>query len=150
METTTKAAELAVMFEVRKRDNGERFIALDDSAPQWAQDFVREAHGTEMLPDDYRYQWISEALDLIAQTGADTEDADDLARRFADDVDIYTHSLLTWLASNLTRIGYCDEAITEGMTEANDLTSIIMAGQASERYEVFQNVLTALEQLEDE
>lgn len=147
-ETTTRAAELAQMFEVRKRDNGEHFIVLDDQAPEWAHDFVREAHGTEMLPDDYRYRWISEALDLLAQ---DVEsDPQDLATSFGDDVDIYTHSLLAWLSSNLTRIAYCDEAISEGMTDGTDLTKIIMAGQASERYEVFQNVLTALENLEEE
>lgn len=147
-ETTTRAAELAQMFEVRKRDNGEHFIVLDDQAPKWAHDFVRDSHGTEMLPDDYRYRWISEALDVIAQN--DELDPEDLATSFGDDVDIYTHSLLAWLSSNLTRIAYCDEAISEGITERNDLTSIIMAGQAAERYEVFQNVLTALENYADE
>lgn len=145
-ETTTKATELAAMFETRKRDNGEEFVSLTDNVPDWASEFVMEAHGTDFLPDDYRYRWIAEALELIAQEGED----EDLASRFADDVDVYTSSLLAWLASNLQRTGYCDEAVSEGMTDGRDIVKTIMAGQASERYEVFTNVVAALEDLETE
>lgn len=146
METTTRAAEIAAMFETKRRDSGEDFISLRGDAPDWAHDFIREAHGTDFLPDDYRYRWVMEALELIAEEGED----EDLAQRFADGVDIYTANLLAWLSSNLQRVGYCDEAIREGMVGVGDdlnLVNIIMVGQASERYEIFTNVVSALENL---
>lgn len=148
-------SELAGLFETRKRDDGSEFVCLKDSAPEWASDFVREAHGTEMLPDDYRYRWIAEALSLLAESlPADVEvedaDVDDLATEFGNDVSVYTADLLAWLSSNLSRIAYCDEAISEGLTEANDLTAIIMVGQAAERQEVFQSVVAALANFTEE
>lgn len=146
METTTRAAELKEMFETRTRDDGSTFVGLKDDSPEWAHDFVREAHGVDLLPDDHRYQWISEALDVLVEDQA--TDADELATRFADDVDIYTADLIAWVSSNLHRVAYCDEVLEEGMTDpTKGIVGILMAGQASERFAIFANVLAALENI---
>lgn len=146
-QRTYRIEKLASMFETRTRDDGSEFVALKDSAPEWASDFVREAHGTEILPDDYRYRWISEALDLLAE--ADDPSDPDLHGEFMDGASIYTHDLLAWLSSNLTRIAYCDQAAEDfGTKDDADLTSRIQLGQALERSEVFHNVLRELDTLD--
>lgn len=135
------------MFETKTRDSGESFVALKDDAPEWAQDFVREAHGTEILPDDYRYQWIRDALEALAASPDATPQ--EIADEFADDVSIYTADLLDWLKSNLTRCEYVDQARAEGIVaDSADIVQRIQAGQYLERREVFQGVLDAIDGLE--
>lgn len=136
---------LRAMFTTKKRDTGETFVCLKDDAPEWADTFIREAHGTDMLPDDHRYSWVRDAIEMLSWN-PDT-DRDELADEFADGVDIYTDSLLAWLKSNLNRVAYCDEAMQEEANDADNITTIIMAGQARERREVFHNVLAALDNL---
>lgn len=147
VETVTYET-LAEMFETCKRDKDEYFVCLKDDAPEWAQDFVREAHGTDFFPDDYRYQWISEALEVL---GDSENGLDDLAHEFADAVDVYTSDLLLWLSSNLRRTMYCDEAQEEGLIpEDADITKRIMVGQYLERQEVFWSVVRAAKNYLDE
>jgi hypothetical protein len=56
-------------FETRKRDNGDKYVALKDGSPEWMTDVCHKAHG-DMLPDDWRYSFISEAVDYIDENGA--------------------------------------------------------------------------------
>jgi hypothetical protein len=61
-------------FETRKRDNGDKYVALKDGSPEWMTDVCHKAHG-DMLPDDWRYSFISEAVDYIDENGADISTA---------------------------------------------------------------------------
>lgn len=152
MEATVRTnwQELSEMFETRKRDNGEHFVVLKDSAPEWAGDFVREAHGTAILPDDYRYEYIRDALEFLAEADED-QDPNDLAAKFADQTDPYTDNLLTWLSSNLFRLSYCDEAQDEGLLRQDaDIPHRIAAGQYMERMEIFNQVIQAAENIPNE
>lgn len=126
-------------------ERGEKTITtLADDAPDWLHDLVHEAHG-DMLPDDWRYDVIREALGFIHENGGDL---DDLAAEFADDVDVYSSALLEWLASNLTRAGYCDTAAEElGSPDSSDIMRLIGMGQYLERREVFDSVRQSLEEL---
>lgn len=51
-DSTTRS--LSAWFVSAVRSNGETFVKLDDGAPEWLSDAVREAHGDE-FPDDGCY-----------------------------------------------------------------------------------------------
>src|SRR5690606_19006215 len=64
-------------FVTSKRDSGEEYIHLKDGAPEALTDLVREAHdarGCLMMPDDYRYEMVREAIDTIAELDADADE----------------------------------------------------------------------------
>lgn len=48
------------------RDAGRDILLPADDAPQWFADLCREAHGG-MLPDDWRYEFVRDALSAILQ-----------------------------------------------------------------------------------
>ena len=149
METTEVTySTLAEIFTLQQRGD-DRITVLADDAPEWAGDFVREAHGTDLLPDDIRYRWIADALDMLWEAQRDDRlgDLDELGTEWADDTDVYTSDLLAWLSSNLLRISYCDQAQEEGLlTEDADMIARISIGQYMERRELFARVVEAAAQ----
>lgn len=133
-------------FERRTRDDDSSYIVLKDSAPDWLHDLVRSAHG-EFLPDDWRYASIRAALGAIHDAGADDpDDLDDLDHEFADgNVDTYNAARFAWLASNLNRAAYCDDAAEEfGYDAERGIVHLIALGQYAESMEVFQSVVESL------
>src|SRR5206468_2641737 len=140
------AREAAGSFEVRTRDSGERYTATREDAPEWVGDLVHHAHGGDLLPDDWRYQAISAALDFIAEYDS-ADDARDACGEFADGhVDVYTGARFAWLASNLGRADYVDRALEDGLADASaGIVAMIGVGQYVESEEVFALVLDALE-----
>lgn len=143
MTDTIQAAanEATQWFETATRDNGERFTRTKDGAPTWIGEMVYAAHDG-LLPDDWRYKCISDAVDWVAETG-ETDDPGE----FADDaVDVYTSDRLAWLASSLSRPEYVDEALSEfGQPDDPDIIAAIGLGQYREASEVFEAVRQALE-----
>lgn len=141
------AGEAAGWFDTAERADGKRFVRTRDGAPEWVADIVREAHG-DFLPDDWRYQVIWDAVAHIEEFGDD----EDIAFQFADShVDVYTSDRLAWLASNLNRASYCDEAQEEGLvTQDADIIARIGLGQYMEASEVFGLVLSFLQRMSDE
>jgi len=142
MTIQDKAREAYEWFETATRDDGSSYVRTKDGRPEWVQDLVFTAHG-EFMPDDWRYRKIMEALEFIA----DNDDPEDTSYEFADGaVDVYTSARLAWLASNLNRASYCDEAIENGMVDAKaGVIEIIGAGQYEEAGEIFGLVLSELE-----
>lgn len=138
------ATEAYGWFETRYRDDGDRFVALKDGAPDWVECLVHDAHGS-FLPDDWRYESIRSAVGHIADSGTESEnDLDDAGGEWADsNVDIYTAKRFQWLASNLERQYYCDEAIAE-FGEFEDTCSLVGMGQYMESREVWAAVVRAL------
>lgn len=142
------AEELAACFETARRnedDPDSAFTRRKDGAPQWTQDLVMDAHG-DFLPDDWRYACIAAAAEAIAEHDTE-EEAQDARGEFADgQVDVYTHARLAWLASNLNRPGYCDEAAAEFGSEdtASDIVAMIGQGQYHEADEVYGLVLAGI------
>jgi hypothetical protein len=131
----TLAAEVSAMFRTETRTDGSTFITYDD-VPQWVNDMAHAAHN-DMAPDDWKFAFIVEALDALAEN----EDADEVRL----EADIYTHELLKWLSSNLQRPGYCDEAMQEFGGEFTDTVALISLGQYHEKNEVLGIVRSALE-----
>jgi hypothetical protein len=126
-------------FKRSKRDNGEEYWLKKDGTPEWVETMTMEAHGS-MLPDDWKYSFIVEALSALSDH-ADTDEARDSL-----EADIYNSELHRWLGSHLERAGYVDEAIKEyGSHSDNGIEGDIAIGQLAEMHEVFSSVLSALE-----
>lgn len=140
----TLAKEAAGYFTTVTRDNGDVITITRDDRPDWLTDLIYKAHG-DMLPDDWRYKMIREAIDAIA----DADDLDETETEYVDDVDIYTHELINWLGSRTDRHGYVDEARRE-FGPADTVMDDIGRGQAQERSEVFASVRASLETLAEE
>jgi hypothetical protein len=156
MNSTTNIHQLAgIAYNAFERiERGEDYITtLKDDAPEWVRDLVRAAHG-DMLPDDWRYDAIRSAL-WVHIHNDESHDLDEMGTEWADGYgDVYTGARLKWLASNLNRPAYCDEAREEGLSAGEDIVELIGAGQYMEAREVWGLVVTALEEraeeLEDE
>ncbi len=132
-------------FTTKQRDE-ETIVVHKAGAEQWVKDMCQEAHAG-MFPDDYRYRFIWEAVEAIADTD-ESADLDDVAHEFADSVSVYTNELYEWLRSHSTRGGYVDEAVAE-LGHGDSITDDIMRGQYQERREVFGLVLQALQERAD-
>ena len=163
------ATEAAKWFEIARRatgdtatgprEDGDEYVRIKDGAPSWVQDMVRHAHGASgddfgMLPDDWRYRFIREAVDAISSTlgeietdaeGGSDEAADALdalSHEFADDVPTYNAERIAWLGSHGSRPGYVDEAMEGYEREIGErgVLGIIALGIYAEREEVFGQV----------
>ena len=153
---TTKLQQLAADFSARfhvlrddegkpRIEDGVQMVATND--PE-ARELAREVHGT-MLPDSWRYSFIVEALDRIAEY----DDLDVAANEI--DADVYTSDRLAWLSSRLDRARYVDEAIEEyGVTivlrKGRGIIEAIAYGQIAERREVFELVRAWIEERAEE
>lgn len=135
-------------FQHRTREDGTEYVSRTDDAPDWIADLCYAAHGSgDFLPDDYRYAWTLEALHVIAEA-CEEDELEDLAHDFANDMTPYTSERIAWLASNLTRTGYCDDAAREyGFTveDSGGVDGLLGLGIYAERYEVFTLVARYLE-----
>ena len=120
-----------------RTDDSTVFWCLADQTPDWVRELVHAAHG-EMSPDDYRYAYIVESLDLLAEC----DDPDDIQV----EPDVYTHELCAWLGSRADRYYHCDEAREElGLADDASIINRIQAGQINEREEVLASVRSSLE-----
>jgi hypothetical protein len=134
------AVDALEWFEQFERKDGDKVWKTKDGRPEWILDLVGDAHDSRsILPDDYRYAFIVEALHDIA-SATDVEDMD------PPEADIYTADLLAWLASRNDRVGYVDEAVEQWcLRDDVDTLARISAGQILEKEEVRASVLASLE-----
>jgi hypothetical protein len=139
------AAAFAAQFESRTRANGEMFDALKDGAPDWMGDAIRDAHG-DMMPDDWKYAAARSIVDSLA-SGADPDD--DMLEALDGLVDVYTGRLTAWLASNTTRVGYCDERARE-FGPFDSVTAWLQAGQLCELDEIGAALVQAIRDQESD
>lgn len=132
------ATKYLSLFITKTRDNGKKFLCLKDADENLSQ-LIYEAHN-KMLPDDYKYQFIYEALESIAES----DDLDCINM----EADIYNNDLLNWVSSNLTRADYVDEAVAN--YEYKDFYTALSYGQLMEKEEVLAYALTSLENILEE
>ncbi len=144
------ASAFNAAFQTFKRDatGDELFLKLRDKVPQWMHDAVQSAHG-DLFPDDWVYSKCAEVVNRIASElhSGDLEDVRDNQAEIVDGlVDIFNSELTAWLASNVYRIGYCDEATEEyGPLENGEVIPIIRNGQYYEIDQIFTAILSAIE-----
>ena len=131
----------AAFIEGTRTNNGNKFRTLKETSPEWMHDCCRAAHSTgprpfdSMLPDDYRFQFIEEAADLLIHED-DWEDIQEWP-----EADIYTSSLTAWLNSRNDRSAYVDAAKAERLvSDTADICEMLMAGQVKEKIEVLHLV----------
>jgi hypothetical protein len=141
------ASEAYGAFTTIERD-GQTIVTLKDDRPEWVYDLAYDAHG-EFAPDDWRYKSIRRALGAIGDDEPDNPE--DYAHEWADgNVDTYTGARLAWLASNLNRPGYCDEAMEELGGAGQDIVAVIGLGQYMESLEIYASVVESLRARADE
>jgi hypothetical protein len=139
----SKVQQLAAEASAFLRRDPHRDILLPaDDAPGWFTELCRHAHGA-MMPDDWRYEFIQDALGALAD-GAD-EDRLDL-----DTLYPYTADRLGWLASHLDRPGYCDEAAEEMGGPPADILAFVAWGMDRELREVYELIRGRLEDQAEE
>lgn len=94
-------AILADSFELRTRDNGDKYYCRKDSAPDWVQNLVYDCHkigGGMMLPNDWIYEKIAHYCDLLTNYESAEEATDAISSDIDPLVDIYSADLAAWLA----------------------------------------------------
>lgn len=125
---TNYIEQFANAFEVCTRDNGSKFVALKDDAPEWAAKIVQGAHDGAM-PCDWRYS----RLDMLAHDllNANSQDYELDTMEWADSVaDVYNHHLLNWAANVSYAVDCIEDARTEwGYDGANGFLEWARAGQ---------------------
>lgn len=151
----TLAGAYAAMFEQAERTSGDKYYRVRDAVPEAdrerAQALIRDAHESEyglMLPDDWRYALIVEALQAIAGHDTQTRSAlDELPDEIADEsTDHYNATLVAWVGSHSYRFnGYADQALDEyGDAISGGFMGLVQRAQYAERREVCGRVLDAL------
>lgn len=128
------------MERVINSDSGKPIVQMRRDAPDWVTDLVREAHGS-LLPDNFRYETIRDALDRIADSAG--QDENEVSNEFSDEADVYNSDLLEWVGSHSNRPGYVDEARDE-FGEPRDFYHGLQMGQYLERGEIFRLVHESL------
>lgn len=147
MKAKNKIHELLAKMEdnLKYDEKREIYLTKKQSGPIY-QGFM-ETHGTEMMPDDWRFQKIAHMLSHFQDYELNNiDDIREIVNEVVDGlVDIYTSDLTKWLASRLQRIEYVDEAIKnygKGESVVNDL----MAGQYFEIEEMAGRLITWVEE----
>lgn len=131
------AGEALSYFEYRQRHDETCYWAVEEGAPEWVKNLVWAAHDKgEILPEDFRYLFIVEALEALAE---DPEEPETILAP-----DVYTSELLKWLEDYPSyRMGLVDEAVSE--IGWNGLFDALQAGQLREKEEVLGIVWAFLE-----
>ena len=106
--------------------------------PMWLTDLILAAQG-DMMPDDYRYKFIEDALEIIAEADDNSLDCPEI------EADIYTSDLTKWLHSRNDRVYYLTEAL-ETFVMRDGFVALQFA-QIIEKEEVYWSVLESLREL---
>ena len=138
-ETVQELAKMArCAFSLETRDNGSEYWNRNRCAPEWIMELCQTAHGG-MLPDDYRYRFIVQALDALEEA----EDVDEARDGYEFEHRYYR--LVEWLGSHAGhRLEYCDQWAEEyGHPESTG--DLLQGGHLQERLEVLDLVRGSLE-----
>jgi hypothetical protein len=144
------AREALTFFQRGEREaDGIGAILVTENPPDWVRDLCMAAHehgaaDGPMMPNDWRYEFIGEALDVIEDN---PDDDDELHERFDAAFDTsyeMTHQRTAWLSSSNYRPGYVDEAKEEYGGNGADMMTSLWLGMRCEAAEVFQSVVSSL------
>lgn len=90
-----KSLHLSDYFTTKERDNGDLFVSLDDSSPDWLKDAIRTAHR-----GDFPNSWIyDECKAAVLAVEGSYLDQDDEHGYVESRVEVYTKDLFNWAAS---------------------------------------------------
>jgi len=150
--------DLYKKFETKKRDaTGEEFVCLDDTATEADSDLIREIHGMDLLPDNFRWKTIESLIGSILdvfdfdhienETSLFRKESENHGHEIIDGtVDIYNHDLLQWYSSNLNRPCFVTEAAENGLiNNETDEMQRLMSGQFEEISQIYYRLIEAIE-----
>ena len=138
-ETVQELARLVrCTFSLETRENGTEYWTHNRCAPDWINELCHTAHG-DMLPDDYRYKFIVQALNALEEA----EDLDEAGHHW--EFEPYLARLADWLGSHNHRFSYCDDWAEE-MGKPEDTYHLLAGGHLQERLEVLALVRGSIEQ----
>jgi hypothetical protein len=145
MKTQQEILEtLAADFTCKTRDNGEKYLVLDENSPLY--DVVRECHDScRILPHD----WIFDKVCELVETASGYDNPQDYDHEIIDScVDIYSNDLLNWAKSFKH---YVNEAQEQGLVWLEtDLDGRLMAGQYVQLSEFFSSIMALVEEIEED
>lgn len=151
MNTKQKAEHYASFFETKKRDNGDYFTIMRDDRPDDLYNAVYSAHG-DRLPDDFIFSTFHDLLDKITEyTIESMDDLENYRHEIVENyVDIYTHNLLNWLASDINNLEYLAQAAQDGWTADDGVWQLLARAQYYAIDSVMDHVMALLENDNDE
>lgn len=123
MNLKNKAEHYADLFKSIDVVDGTTRVVLKDDAPKELRDAVQEAHG-DKLPNDFIFSTFAGLLNGISEY--DVETVEELRNHGYDHeiidghVDIYTHDLLQWLASDIDNLEYMSRVMAESVFVEDD------------------------------
>lgn len=132
------ARKYADSFETATRKDDTNFIRLK-TEDENIKNLIYDAHNG-MLPDDYKYQFIHEALEAL-EAIAECSDPDDIQL----ESDVYNSDLLKWVSSHLNRSSYVDETVKNW--EYTSFFQVLAGAQYEEKREVLSLVRFSLEKI---
>lgn len=132
------------MFKSGKRAEGVSYVYLEDNADKKLIDSVHEAHG-DKLPNDWVYGTYADLMQKVTEYDLkNIDDLEEVRHEIVDGyVDIYTHDLTKWLASDNNNVYYLGEAINEGIDNLDGFQALAMA-QYKAIDEVMNEVISLL------
>ena len=138
MTIQEKAAQIRSTFVEKIRTDGTKYWSTESEEAE-IKELCHAAHD-DMMPDDWKYRFIVDALNLVAEA----DDVDDVTI----EPDIYTADLTAWLASHNGRVYYLTQALEE-YGETDGFRALACA-QAFEREEVYFSVLSSIRAMVEE
>ena len=91
------------------------YVYLNDDAPAWLRDAIREAHDGE-FPNDWRYDASESIVMAFGEFGCELGEGigEDMRHTITDYLAMPTNpELLTWAADHTGRLGYAEEYFSE-------------------------------------
>ena len=138
MTIQEKAAQIRSTFVEKIRTDGTKYWSTESEEAE-IKELCHAAHD-DMMPDDWRYRFIVDALDLIAEA----DDVDGVTI----EPDVYTADLTAWLASHNCRVDFLTRVLEE--CDTTDGIEAIAMAQAFEREEVYFSVLSSIREMVEE
>lgn len=131
-------------FEKATRDDGSSYLKVRDD---WAQEIVRLAHDGE-LPNDSRYEQISELANRLADNAYDSADAarEDVVAIALDNAPTYTYNLLTWFADHTARLESCDAVLTDWHGKPEYTHDLLTEGYCHDARQVLETIISEIEE----
>lgn len=146
MNFQEKAEYFLNKYEQRTRESGEKYYCAKDLSDTEARDLSFACHENgNMFPDDHRYEFMIEALEIFSECDGENEAED---RIYEIEADIYTSDLTEWLNSNNSRVYYLTEVLEE--TGTQDGFTLLSMAQQKEKEEAARCVLNFLCEYEEE
>ncbi len=123
-------------LEHKTRTDGSDYVCNKVSV-DWQKDIIHKAH-EDKLPNDYTYQFIEDALLVLA----DSDPGEEEDAIYEIEPAVYTSELTRWLNSRCDRVYYIEEAVKEhGQTDG---FQILMTAYGIEQQEVARLVLQGI------